>query len=168
VKLSRFRGFSFAMGFAALWVIASTSGASSQSSPGFVAGEKLAIAAVRDMEAGCPKRPGTPAIKRGDGWKTSHAVGRDDWLFIVDGEKLECLTAAMCGTGGCALRVIAVMAGKPRTIFDEHARGWELIRPASGAPYVKLDMHGGVCGKAGFEECNQRLDLVTGKRSQIR
>jgi hypothetical protein len=168
VKRLWFRGFSFSAGVLALSSIIYAHDASAQSTPGFVAGEKQALAAVRQIEAGCPKRRGTPAVKRTDGWRTSHSIGSDDWLFVVDGEKLECLTAAMCGTGGCALHVISVIAGKPAVVFDEHARGWELIRPAGAAPYVKLDMHGGVCGKAGFEECNQRLDLKTGKRVQVR
>jgi hypothetical protein len=157
-----------AAGAAALSSIAPVHDALAQTTPGFVTGEKQALAAVRRIEADCPKRSGTPAVKRSGGWKTSHSLGRDDWLFVVDGEKLECLTAAMCGTGGCALHVISVIAGKPEVIFDEHARGWKLIRPAGAAPYVKLDMHGSVCGKAGFEECNQRLDLKTGRRMQIR
>ncbi len=125
MRLSRFRGSFFAAGIAALSCMASAQGAAAQSTPGFLAGEKQAAAAVVKMESACPKRRGTAPVKRGEGWRTSHSIVQDDWVFVVNGEKLDCLTAAMCGTGGCALHIIAVIADKPRIVFDQAARGWE-------------------------------------------
>lgn len=128
----------------------------------FVALDKAATKAAHELEADCLKDG-----KRKNGWKRSIALGGGQWAFVVDGSKLACNYAALCGTGGCTTRIFSSASGKPKLIFDDQARGWKFVTPATATPWLKLDMHGGFCGKTGMEACNQRLDLANGKMVRV-
>ena len=131
-------------------------------STAFADGDKAAIQAAHGMETDCAK-DGMAHGKRQKGWKSSVALGGGHWAFVVDGAKLACNYAALCGTGGCTTKVFSTAPGKPKLIFDDQARGWKFMTPATGRPWLKLDMHGGFCGKTGMEACNQKLDLESGQ-----
>ena len=133
----------------------------------FTALDSAATKAAHELEADCLK-DGMSDGKRKKGWKRSIAMGGGQWAFVVDGSKLACNHAALCGTGGCTTQIFSSASGTPKLIFDDQARGWKFVTPARGSPWLKLDMHGGFCGKTGMEVCNQRLDLENGKIVRVR
>ena len=133
----------------------------------FTSLDKAATKAADELEADCLK-DGMSDGKRKSDWKRSIALGDGQWALVVDGSKLACNHAALCGTGGCTTQIFSSASGKPKLIFDDQARGWKFVTPATGTPWLKLDMHGGFCGKTGMEVCNQRLDLANGKMVRVR
>jgi hypothetical protein len=137
--------------------------ASAQTTPAFTAGQKAADAAARKIEKDCLQPEDVSARKRKPGWRTAVDLGQDDWAFVIAGEKLACIPASVCGTGGCQLGVVSSVSGQAKSIFQEQAREWKIIKPANGTPYIRMDQHGGSCGLAGSEACPQKLDLKTGK-----
>ena len=147
--------------------LVATNPALAAASTAFETADKAATQAAQGLEAECAKG-GMSHGKRQKGWKSSVALGDGHWAFVIDGAKLACNYAALCGTGGCTTKVFATAPGKPRLVFDDQARGWKIMTAATGRPWLKLDMHGGFCGKTGMEACNQRLDLESGQLTRIR
>ena len=125
----------------------------------------VAEATASGMEQACQQEGDNLPAKRKIGWVQEVNLGKGRHAWIVSGEKLKCIRAAVCGTGGCQLRVVYEADGVQNTVLDQQARGWKLVRPAGSTPFLRLDMHGGGCGKAGSAECFQKLDLETGELS---
>jgi hypothetical protein len=144
-----------------------TPSAYAQTTPAFIIGERAAEAAARKIESECsdPDEPSTR--KRKPGWKTALALGKDDWSFVINSEKLACIRAAVCGTGGCQLEVVTVISGQAKSVFKEQTRAWKIIKLTNATPYIRLDQHGGACGKAGVSACPQKLDLKTGEQTRL-
>ncbi|OYU48178.1 MAG: hypothetical protein CFE31_10980 [Rhizobiales bacterium PAR1] len=117
------------------------------------------------MEKECQTETGRSKLRRKAGYKRATNLGEDRWVVVVDSEKLACTHAGACGTGGCQISVISQVTGQTKTIYTEQARGWKLIKPKVGATFIRLDVHGSHCGKAGAAECYERLDLTTGATS---
>lgn len=137
-------------------------------SPGRIAAEAAADIAADRMEKECQPETGRSKLRRKAGYRQATSLGGDRWVIVVDSEKLACTHASACGTGGCQISIISQMTGETKTIFADQARGWKLVRPKAGVAFIRLDVHGSHCGKAGVAECYERLDLVTGAVSTLR
>lgn len=160
-----FRGL---LGLAVLAALAFVPPAGAGQPAAFVLGDKLASKLARQMENSCKDGIGPGDGKRKSGWKQGLHLGKGDWAFVVDAGKLDCQYQSVCGTGGCDLSVVAVIAGKPKTVFKGQAIGWKLLQPAGAAAYLQLNRHGGECGKPGNAACVQILDPATGKLAPAR
>lgn len=135
------------------------SAAQAQPLNAFREGNLVADKAISQMEQACEPLSGEMKTQRKPGFKQRFDLGKDQWIFIISGEKLACNHAYMCGTGGCQLRVISSTPQGADVIYDEQARGWKLLKAAH---VLKLDVHGSHCGKPGNAECYEQLNLDTG------
>jgi hypothetical protein len=78
--------------------------------------------------------------------------------YILDYGKARCgnMASFYCGTGGCLTQVFASANDTHVLVLDENVRRVRFAR-VKGRPAMLLDLHGGICGRAGAEACAATL-----------
>ena len=95
-------------------------------------------------------------------WEDLDGDGRPD--AIIETEKARCAEgySPYCGTAGCMLVLLkALPNGRHRTLFSDQVWSFEILGEGK-RKRMRLQLHGGFCGRAGAEGCTKEV-RITGR-----